>query len=364
MKNKKTLISLLVLLFTILGPSMIWVIRLDQARETSSPPRAWGSPEKIMAAAVLALVIAAIIGVSILLQRVMDAYSHGYTKLPKTRLELTIPAKKAREFFKIPPPRPLNESIFTALRDAVFPPFARITLIILVPLTMIMMAMLISLSLSLNKTDRMLKSVETITTPGVVTHVKKKSSRSGPGYAVTYHYTPKKTTERIKGVSYTKSGDIMSGQEVIVEYLPGEPAVSRIKGMQNSPIDVIMPVIAAVILFFVLIPGIFFHVTFQKKFLKSLVTEGRIIWGGILKIRKGGKGMIFAKVLYEFEGIPCTRKLLCPGIQGLYNPLAARKEKKLPVLFLAHPDRFNRAYLLEPHLTGMKDIEPSPLTGA
>ena len=351
MNNKKTLIFLLVFLFTILAPSMIWVIRLDQAREISPPARTWGTPEEIMATAVLVLIIGAIIGVAILLQRAMGAYSAGSTKLPKIKAGLTIPVEQAEAFFEKPPPRQLNESLFAALKDAVFPPVAKIMFIILIPLTIIMMVMLILLTLSLNKSDRMLQTDETVTTQGVVTHVEKKSSRSGVKYAVTYHFTPDGTTEETKGISYNKSADVTPEQQVLVEYLSKAPAVSRIKGMQSSPVDFMMPVIMAGMLFFAILPGILFYIVSRRRFLKDLITEGRIVWGGILKIRQGGRGMIFAKVLYEFEGIPCTKKLLCPAIQGLYHPLAARKEKELPVLLLVHPDRSNRAYLFEPHLT-------------
>ena len=102
-----------------------------------------------------------------------------------------------------------------------------------------LMVMLILLTLSMNKSDRMLQTSETVTTQGVVTHVEKKSSRSGVKYAVTYHYTPDGKTEETKGISYNKSADVIPEQQVLVEYLTKEPSVSRIKGMRSSPVDFI-----------------------------------------------------------------------------------------------------------------------------
>jgi len=69
-----------------------------------------------------------------------------------------------------------------------------------------------------------------------------------PIYANHYWFVGPDVVE-YKGVSYRKGGQLEKGQKVTVEYPPGQPQKSRIKGMRTSPVGLfgLIPIIFPVV---------------------------------------------------------------------------------------------------------------------
>lgn len=350
-KNRNQLIWVLVILTSAFTASMIWLIILEQEREKAFPNSGWGSTEEIVAAVVTGLFFVGIIGAAALLQKVIDsAQSIDTTQLPPLRHKIMLQADYVRDFFDAVPPRSFDKTLFSTLWDALFPPVVRLMIMCLIPLTLFMLGGLLFFVLRFAKDDIALARGEIGVCRGEVTHIEKKMSRSGTFYRVDYTYRLNDLADIKKGESYGDEKTVETGETVPVEYLVAEPAISRIKNMRSIPLNPFFPVLIAVALIFVLIPGFIFYIVLQRRFLKRLVINGSLVWGNLIRVRRGGRGIVSVRIKYELAGIQYSQKLVCPPVQGLYPPLAARYQKNTPVLLLACPSQCKKSYLFELHL--------------
>ncbi|SLM32453.1 membrane hypothetical protein [Desulfamplus magnetovallimortis] len=357
-KKRNRLIGVLVVLCLCLFPSIFLLVSFESKREKAFPGSSWGSIEEITVAFILGLIVISIIVVAVMLEKAIEgALKTGSTVFPDLDYNLRLKKHSVQEYFSSPAPRFLDKKIVSKMWDAVFPPFVRTILLCIVPLTVVMVGGLLFMVLGFCKNDLTMIREETAICKGYVTHIEKKSSRSGVSFSFDYeyrldshyNYSSDDKSGIMKGKSFTGKKIYEKGDVVPVEYLLADPVISRIKGMRASPLDPLLPAIVAGLLVFVLIPFLLIHVTLQKRFLKTLVVNGSLVQGHIVSVKKGGKGMVFCKVGYEFNGEEYVQRLVCPATKGLYYPLSARHEQKIPVTLLVSPPLVRKSYLFEMH---------------
>lgn len=217
-------------------------------------------------------------------------------------------------------------------------------------LMVLMIVILISLDFNRLKNAYILKTEPVETLTGNVIAGRKLNSRSSNNCKTEYTYEIPGIGEKIYGVSYGKKC-YKPGDSVTILISSSDPAISSIKGGSPSNIPLFMPPLLLILSFAVPI-GVKIYFNIKKKFFADLIRYGKLFNGRIVKLRRGGKGMVLAVVEYEHEGKNFNRKLLHPTAMDIYTVLKGRHEKNRTVLILAAvSERPKNAYLIEPHLT-------------
>lgn len=348
--KKRKLTILLVVLLASLILVLVRIIMLETRRGQLATPVCWGRPEEIILAVVFGILFVVIIRVSVLLQKIMDVSISGSPEFPRLSPEHTVTRLRAEFHFSKTAPRLVDPELFSILWASVFPVPLRVLIAIMVPLSLLLTGMLGVLSFELNKEARMLDKGQVIIRQGVISQVQKKTSRSGSYVMVDYTFYIPGLEIRNSGRSFAHRYNGKPGDSVQVESLETNPAISRVQGLGTSPVDTFVPMLAAVLLTALLLPGLVLYYVCKRRFIRALITDGFLVQGQIMRVKKGGRGMVFARAGFEHEGQYLFRWLAVPVVQGLYESLAARCRAELPVLLLVHPTRFRSVYLFEPHL--------------
>lgn len=147
-------------------------------------------------------------------------------------------------------------------------------------------------------------SGELATAPGIVieSHETNFSENETDVYAQTYRFTASDGVE-YENVSYATGKRLKEGARVTVEYVPGDPSVSRIQGMRREPFGVE----GFGGLFFLLFFGVFLAVGFTMLVvgLRRGIKANRMLAGGKLalgklKSRKPTSTSINDQTVWEF----------------------------------------------------------------
>lgn len=351
-KTKTKLLGILIALVVAIAPVTVWLVHLEKNRILSDTPFPLGSAQELIAVGILLAIFVALLVVAVKLQKVIDEVIPGRVDFPKLTLEQQISASLSQNYFSQVPPRAFNEKIFKALWNGIVPTPVRYLLWSLVPLTLAIMTLFILMAMWTSEDSRRLDKGPVTQIQGEVIKVEKKSTRHGRYYAIDYQFSPNQQAKFIKGTSYADDKAYSKDAPVTIEYLNQNQRISRIIGLRTMPNDITHMVILVVLLTATLIPGVVIYLNWKKGFMKALLCHGEIVEAQIDKVKKGGKGLIFAEVSYPLHGIQQHKKLSCPTVQELFPVLSNRQTEQISIKVLVHPQKYKYVYLIEPHLKG------------
>jgi len=351
-QTKKTkLLGILITLVVAIAPLTVWLVSLEKRRALSAPPFPFGSAQEIIAVSLLLAIFIAIIIIAVKLQKAIDEVIPGKIDFPRLSHNQQIKPSIAQGYFNQAPPRPFNEEIFKAVWNGILPPPVRVLLWSLVPLTIAMMSLFIFMALWVSEDSRQLDKGPVTQVQGQVINVQKKNSRDGSYYEIFYQFAPNPQANLIKGTSYADHKAFNQNDRVNIEYLNQNKRISRIIGLRTMPTDITLIIMMVIVLTILLIPAIVIYLWWKKGFTKAMLCHGVLLEAQIEKVKKGGKGMIFAEVSYHLNGIKHSKKLSCPAVQELFPVLSNRQSEHMPIKVLVHPQKYRYAYLIEPHLS-------------
>jgi len=354
--KKIKLVAILIALIVALAPILVWIVKLESERNLAEVYIPFGSVEEIIASILIVAIFIAIIIVAVSLQKVIDDIVPGMVDFPTLNTQQRINTNNATNYFNRPPPRQLDEPIFSAIWNGLLPSPVRILLWSLLPLMLALMGLIIFVAMTMTVDDRSLDKGPTEQVEATIISSIRKNTRSGTYYEVDYQYKPRQfefklNSHSIKGRSYADHSQFDVGAVVKVEYLANTPNISRIVGLRTSAFDITMFIVIIVLINLIIIPGLLIFLWWRKGFAKVLVIQGVMLEGQLEKVKKGGKGTVFARVSFVLNGIRQSKKLICPATPELFAVLSNRQKENLPVKLLVHPSRYRYAYLLEPHLS-------------
>jgi|GEM_PF-2707653 len=346
--KKIRLVSLLIFLIVALALISLWLINIEIERNLSKVP--FGSLQEIMAIILLLSIIIALFFVANLLQKNMDQVPLGIIKFPPLNPQQQINIKKADNYFTQTTPRPLDQEIFKAIWNGIFPFPVRILLWSLVPISLSIMVLFLSLAMWASEDTRKLDKGPINQVEGKVTNVQKKNRRHGIYYEIDYQYMPNTQSRLLKGTSFTDNNTLNIADIVDIEYLIGSEHISRITNLRTTPTEILPFVLLIVAMTCILVPAVIIFLYWRKGYVKAMLCHGLLLEGQIEKLKKSGKGMVFVQISINLHGVKQTKKLIYPAVQELYGVLYNRQKEGQTIKILVHPDKYRHAYLIEPHL--------------
>ncbi len=262
-------------------------------------------------------------------------------------------AEHIKWFMEQPPPRQVDEKLLNDAINVLIPKIARIILYILPIMVMIVMGMMLTLlamTVDLKGEWRLLTG-PLASAPGKVLNVeRKKGSKGAITFIYDYEFTPADSREmsgsRVRGVSFSDDRITSAGQTVTIEYIPDNPAVSRIQGARYTPVPllpiVVLPFVGVAVV--ILVPAM---IRYKKKWLHGLLAHGVSTAATIEKIKPGPKGAIIVHVLYEINGEIIKSKTSTNGRRGEKERLQSIQDSGRPVAVLVNPDKPKNFFLLD-----------------
>lgn len=312
-------------------------------------PAEWGSICDITAAAGIIVVFAAMFVTAVKLQRIMDFVDPEAVDFEPLPPDRHISNAALFTYLRHSPPRPFSPELFEPLYRGIMPKSIVMILWGMITLTLAVLLMTAGMLYIVGEDTRRLDREAVLTVWGEVSELSTHSTRNGRYVSVSYRYGVGDRTYR--GISYAdEAGSLQVGAKVRVECLKENFALSRIEGLRTVPMDLTHLRIMLVAVTAVLMPGLLLYFAYRKRWLKRLLLEGDLAVGEIISLRKGGRGMIFAKVVFDTGNGRIIRRLSYPLHPSIYEVLYNRKRMGEPVRLLIHSERFHYVYLIEPHL--------------
>ncbi|MBN2895446.1 MAG: hypothetical protein JXK05_06095 [Campylobacterales bacterium] len=345
MKQDKTpYIFSIVVLTLLLGVAMAFVAYLESQQAGAS----WGTVTGIALLAVILGLFAVLMVLAVKLQRIIEHVEVGSTVFEQMGSDLQLRERTLIDYLEQPSPRAFNAAVFTPLYGGLMPLAAKMTSLFMIPMVMLLLIMGGAMLHHVTKEQVRLDKGPVALVQSRVIEAREHHSRSGNYVAFHYEYTVDGVT--LQGRSCADEMFYVKDEQVIVEFLPATPSLSRIEGTRVMPIDMSQSLWLLLGILVLLLPGLWLFFYFHKLWLKRLLHEGDVVRANIISLHKGGKGMIFARVSFVYEGCEYQKRLSHPAMMStLYDTLYSRWKQKEAIVVLMHPQsRF--AYLIEPHL--------------
>ncbi|HLG41782.1 MAG TPA: DUF3592 domain-containing protein [Planctomycetota bacterium] len=195
---------------------------------------------------------------------------------------------------------------------------------------------------------------------GTVTAVEETGASEGgsdnspgtPIYRIKYRYAPPEDGKVREGVSYKLGFSSSTGSTVRVEYLPGNPAVSRIEGCRGA----MFSMWALFVLIFPLVGAVFVYFGIRKGIRANhLLGHGKLAWGKLKSEEPTGariNNRVVMKLTFEFKAEDGSSNEV---VAKTHEPERLKDEEQEAVLY--DPEAPSYA-VLKDSLPGSPEITP------
>ncbi|MEW6219904.1 MAG: DUF3592 domain-containing protein [Thermodesulfobacteriota bacterium] len=334
-------------------PVLLWVALLS-ARPGHGPGTflPFGTLEERIASSLLVLLLLGVAAGSLWLDRRRrrqppEPADFVAGELPRLALA------QRRLLLETGPPRRPDDGILSAFLGGVFPRNLRVLGAVTALMTLVMVGAVAALMAAVAG-DRLEKAWDLLwcqpqLVQGQVLEVEARRSRDGATVTTAYQFTDPVSGRTFQEVSFSSTPLAVQGQDVTIEVLPGNPAVSRIQGGRVLPMPPAIPGLLLVVML-LLLGGVPLIYRQRRRELARLVERGVVREGRLTAVTLGGKGQVRARAAIPGPGGEHLHKLLLPVSSRIGPVLLYRRANGLPVQLLALPDGTGRAYLVEPHL--------------
>lgn len=198
-------------------------------------------------------------------------------------------------------------------------------------------------------------------TTGKVTRIEETGASENDTVVVANHYEYSVAGQRLTGTSYTTGNRAAAGEEVTVEYAPGNPAKSRIAGMRTAQFGkgvllvVIFPLIGFLMLYFAMRGGLK-----RARLLRNgIFTTGRLIDKEPTNMTVNDRRVY--ELTFEFISRDGRR---CEAKTRTSVPALLEDEHDEPLLY--DPDYPSNVYLIDelpsrPEINGVGELIGRPM---
>jgi hypothetical protein len=200
-------------------------------------------------------------------------------------------------------------------------------------------------------------------TAGKITNVRETGASENDQTVVASYYEYSVAGQRLTGTSYTTGTSATPGEQVTVEYKPGNPLMSRIEGMRRGVFGpfvflvTIFPLIGAVIIYFATRGG------FRRAHLLrvGVLTTGKLVGKEPTNMTVNDQRVY--ELTFEFVSRDGRR---CEARTRSHDTRRLEDESAEPLLY--DPEEPSRAYLLDevpgrPVLDGTGELVARPVAG-
>jgi len=262
-------------------------------------------------------------------------------------------AENIQCYFQQPPPRLLDDTLLRQALDLLFPRMVRMlfTILPVLMLTIVGVLLIFLIRHSDLKSDWRLITEPVLEASGKVLGVEQiKGSKGSVSYLYQFEFKPVGREgphdPPVKGISFSGDRVAAPGATVLIDYLPNDHGVNRIKGCRVSfhslELMVLLPVLGIIV-------GIapWVVVSYKKKILQRLITLGVAAPAVIENIKPGAKGTLIVELRFVLSGTELKARINTGGGNKIKEWLMSLQQRWQNVLILVDPEKPKRVFLLE-----------------
>ncbi len=247
-----------------------------------------------------------------------------------------------------PPPRRIEPAVQKAVIGFFLPMPLRIALF---TMPFVVLAVTVTLMVLLAKTGRLedewrLLREETAVAAGTVLKaVKNRGSKGKITYVYDFEFVPSGIDGKVSGFCFSDKPVAAPGDRVEIEYLPGEPQVSRISGCRLTPVplEIVLVLLLSGVGGFGIPAGVYYY---RKHWVRNVLRDGLRVEAVVENVRQARNGRMVT-ISYDMQGEDLTAGMQLPLQGNKAEVLQQWQESGIRLTALAVPGKKNRICILD-----------------